>query len=296
MSPPQFKALVQTRALVETRALGRTLAGLAVGLALTVSSTVGAELPNEVDGFRAKVEKWVETRQIISEEQSDWDVEQQTLRATRGLLNQEKEALEAEIAELEASNTQVDDERRDLLLRRGEYQRANRALEDRIRALEEQVLALAPQLPDPLRKKLDLLIVQIPENPEETKLQIGQRLMNVLGVLAQAEKFDGTATFVGETRSVDGDGERKVAVRTLYWGLGQAIYVDSQGESAGIGHPTPDGWVFTNHPDLADDARFLLDIYEGSVDAIEFVELPTEIRQIETRGLSANDADIELGQ
>jgi hypothetical protein len=127
-----------------------------------------------------------------------------------------------------------------------------------------------------LQKKLELLLVQIPDDPENTRLPLGQRLMNVLGVLAQAEKFNGTATFLGETRAVNG--EQKVQVRTLYWGLGQAIYVDARGETAGIGRPGPDGWEFSNEAGLADDAKLLLDIYEGNVDVIEFVKLPVEIR------------------
>ena len=229
-----------------------------------------------VDDFRTKIEKWVETRQIISEEQTEWEVEQETLVATRDLLAQQKKALEAEIAELEASNTAVDEERRDLLLRRGEYQRANLVLAERIRELEEATLALAPRLPRPLQDKLELLLVQIPEDPESTRASLGQRLMNVLGVLAQAEKFNSTATFVGETRAVGG--EQKVQVRTLYWGLGQAVYVDARGEVAGIGRPGEAGWEFDDDPELADDARRLLDIYEGNVDTIEFVRLPVEIR------------------
>jgi hypothetical protein len=238
-------------------------------------------LPNgtraaEVDGFRVKLEKWVETRQLISEEKSDWEVEQETLRATRDLLAQQKEALQAEIEELQASQTASDEERRDLLLRRGEYQRANRVLEDQIRAMEEQVLDLAPRLPEPLQRKLEPLLVQIPEDLVESGIPLGQRLMNVLGVLAQAEKFNGTATFVAETRAVEGD--QKVQVRTLYWGLGQAIFVDAQGRMAGTGRPGPSGWEFDNDPALADDAGRLLDIYEGNVDTIEFVPFPVEIQ------------------
>ena len=34
----------------------------------------------------------------------------------------------------------------------------------------------------------------------------------------------------------------------------------------------------TDDPELADDAKRFLDIYEGNVDAIEFVRLPIEIR------------------
>jgi hypothetical protein len=229
-----------------------------------------------VDHFRARMEKWVETRQIISEEESNWEVEREILRASRDLLRQQKDALAAEIQELEESNTVADEERRDLLLRRGELQRSSRALAEQIGVMEEEVLALAPRLPEPLQKKLEPLLVQIPEDPETTKLRLGQRLVNVLGVLAQAEKFNGTATFVGETRAVNGN--QRVQVRTLYWGLGQAIYVDAQGETAGIGRPGAEGWEFSNEPKLAGNAKLILDIYEGNVDVIEFVKLPVEIR------------------
>jgi hypothetical protein len=246
----------------------------AAPLALAGGAPAGAA--GGVDDFRTKTEKWVETRQIISEEASDWEVERELLRSTRKLLKQEREALRAEISELELSNTQTDEERRDLLLERGEYQRAARALDNRIRTMEEEVLDVAPQLPQPLQKKLEPLLLQIPESPENTSVQLGQRLMNVLGVLAQTEKFNATATFVGETRAVDG--EQKMRVRTLYWGLGQAIYVDTRGESAGVGRPGAAGWVFSELPELADEASLLLDIYEGNVDAIEFVRLPVDIR------------------
>ncbi len=241
---------------------------------LAVGSSARAQ--TVVDEFRAKIGQWVETRQLISKERSDWEAEKETLRATRDLLRQEKEALAAEIAELQESNTASDDERRDLLLARGDFQRASRSLEDQIRAMEEEVLALVPRLPEPLGDRLEPLLVQIPESAERVGVPLGQRLMNVLGVLAQAEKFNGTATFVGETREVESG--QKVQVRTLYWGLGQAVYVGAKGEVAGIGRPGPEGWTFTDDPGIAREAKLLLDIYEGNVDVIEFVELPVVIR------------------
>ncbi len=252
------------------RVLSTVLGAIVVAVAAPAPSWA------DVDGYRTDTEKWVETRRILSEERADWEVEQELLRASRDLLAQQKEALQEEIESLESSGSEADDERRELLLRRGEFQRANAELEDDIRGMERSVLALAPQLPEPLQRKLDLLLVQIPEDPEQSDLQLGQRLVSVLGVLAQAEKFNGTATFVGETRAVDGD--QKVQVRTLYWGLGQAIYVDAQGSVAGIGRPDAQGWSFSRDPSLASDAERLLDIYEGNVDFIEFVRFPVEVR------------------
>jgi len=250
-----------------------TTIGALMVAAIVASSSVRAD--STIDDFRVRVEKWVETRQLISEEKSDWDAERDSLHATRDLLAQEKEALEAEVEELKTATAGADDERRELLLERGEYQRALPRLEERIRAMEQEVLSVAPLLPPPLQSKLEPLLVQIPEDPTKTRLQLGQRLMNVLGVLAQAEKWNGTATLVGETRPV---GDQKVQVRTLYWGLGQAVYVDAQGRTAGIGTPGEDGWTFGNDPALAGDAGLLLDIYEGNVDVIDFVGLPVAIR------------------
>jgi len=238
------------------------------------AGTAGAQA--RVDDFRVKLEKWVETRQLISEEESEWEAERETLGATQDLLRQQKSALQEEIATLDSSVTEADEQRVDLLLRRGESQRSSGALEERLATLEAQVKALVPRLPEPLQEKLDPLLVQIPEDPKETKVALGRRLINVLGVILQAEKFNSTATLVGETRPV-GEGEQKIQIRTLYWGLGRAIYVDSQGEVAGFGKPGPDGWVFADDRDLADDAKLLLDIYESNVDVIRFVKMPVQI-------------------
>ena len=229
-----------------------------------------------VTAFRSKMEKWVETRKILSEERSEWLVEKETLEATRDLLRRERDDLRAEIREFEEAGAGVDEERRELLLKRAEYQRAAESLKAKVVELEKQVLDIAPQLPDPLRERLELLLVQIPEDPANTEAALGQRLMNVLGVLAQAEKWNSTATFVGETRAV-GAGDQKVQVRTLYWGLGQAVYVDTQGEVAGIGRPTPEGWQFVDDASLAEQAALFLDIYEGNVDTIAFVPVPVEL-------------------
>jgi hypothetical protein len=247
-------------------------------VATSLAAARAAETGAGVEDFRARVQKWVEARQILSQEKSDWEVEKETLEATRDLLAQQKASLEAEIALLDESGGTAEGERRDLLLQRGEYQRVGRTLEEQIRGMEEQVLAIVPRLPAPLQEKLEPLLVQIPDDPAKTKSQLGQRLVNVLGILSQTEKFNSTATLVGETRAIGSESDEKVQVRTLYWGLGQAVYVDSRAEAAGIGRPGGEGWDFSDDPSLAKDAKLLLDVFEGNVDVIEFVEMPVEIR------------------
>lgn len=243
----------------------------------TLAAAQGAGRAGDSTAFRAQVEKWVEARTTLSKERSDWLVDKQFLESTRDLLRRERDALREEIAELEAAQSGADQERRDLVLARGELQQANQSLSAGIADLEAQVLRLIPRLPEPLQTRLEPLLVQIPDDPENTRVALGQRLMNVLGVLAQAEKWNGTANFVGETRPVTAGGE-KVLVRTLYWGLAQAIFVDARGQTAGVGRPTDEGWVFEDVDGLARDAKLLLDIYEGNVDTIAFVPLPVEVR------------------
>ena len=248
---------------------------MALALAILVPLPAATAGARDIDEYRAKMDKWVETQQIRSEEEFEWEADREILRATRDLLRDEKKALEAEIEELEASKLGSDDERRELLLERGDYQQAGTALAERIQSMEARVIALSQEFPDPLQRKLAPLLVQIPDDPDTTRVPVGQRLLSVLGVLAQAEKFNGNATFAGEIRKI---GDQKVQVRTLYWGLGQSFYVDTQGEIAGIGRPGPEGWEFYDDPELAERTAMFLDIYEGNVDTIEFVELPVEIR------------------
>jgi hypothetical protein len=245
-------------------------------LALDAGAEPGADA--SVAAFRAKMARWVEARQVLSAERADWLVEKETLQATQQLLRRERDELRAQIDEFAKSDVGADQERSDLLARREALQGGFATLETEIQELERQVLAIVPGLPEPLQARLEPLIVQIPTDPASgRKVALGQRLMSVLGVLAQAEKWNGTATFVGETRPI-GEGGEQLQVRTLYWGLGQAIYVDSHGEIAGLGRPAETGWQFVDDRSLAADAKLLLDIYEGNVDTIAFVPVPVELR------------------
>ena len=237
----------------------------------------GASASESAASFRAKMEKWVQTRQILSEETADWLLEKESLQATRDFLRRERDDLRAEIAEFEAAGATADDERRELLAQRSEYQASAERMKESVEILEREVLEIAPQLPEPLQNRLDLLLVQIPEDPEKSDASLGSRLMNVLGVLAQTEKWNSTATLIGETRAI-GESDQKVQMRSLYWGLGQVVYVDILGEVAGVGRPTKTGWEFVEDRSLASDAKMLLDIYEGNVDTISFIPVPVDLR------------------
>ncbi|WP_269540434.1 DUF3450 family protein [Cerasicoccus fimbriatus] len=224
---------------------------------------------------KEKLAKWVETRQMISKEVTDWEADKELLIATRDLLSNQVKALDEQVKELKSEETASDQSRKELLDKKDQLQIADIALAQQVATLEKQILELVKIFPEPLKAKLEPLIVQIPENPEESDATLGKRMGQVLAILNQAEKFNSTATFVGETREVGG---QKIQVKTVYWGMSFAIYVDSQGKTAGFGKPTSDGWVWTENKELAADAKRFIDMYEGNTDVIEFVALPISVQ------------------
>lgn len=228
------------------------------------------------DQAREKLEKWIEVHAKIAAEKAAWAEDKEILGATADLLKAEKEALKKEIETLSESNSEADNTRNELLLKRAELKRADDEFAKKVVELEAAVVALGDKLPKPLKNKLETLLVRIPADPENSPISLGQRLVNVLGIMLQTEKFDGTVTYAGAKQKLS-DG-REVQMDQLYWGLAFAVYVDDGGSVAGFGLPTDSGWDFQERNEIAPQVRRLLDIYEGNTDAIEFVSIPVDLK------------------
>lgn len=229
-----------------------------------------------INETQSKFELWAKTRQAISKEKNDWVTDKEFLNQSITLLEGEIDTLDSTIKQIEETNTAAGEERFSLLDKRGVYQASSEISEERITQLEKDTLGLIKKFPDVLVEKLERLIVRIPDDPSDSKLSLGQRLQNIVGILSQAEKFDKSATFAGETRELPNG--TKIQARTLYWGLSVAFYVDMLGQRAGIGIPGEEGWVWTERNDIAADVKQFIDIYEGNTDIIEFVQLPVAFK------------------
>lgn len=228
-----------------------------------------------VGDTRNTLEEWVETRQIISEERADWKVEQSILEDTVALLSGEIERLDNALEDLETSATAADEERSKLNERKERLSAASSVVETIIGDLEAQMKAIVKTLPEPLVEKIKPLIRRLPEDPADTSLSVGERVQNVVGILSQADKFNTTVTQTSESREID-DG-KTVEVRTLYWGLAAAYYVDSSGQYAGYGNPTADGWEWPRLDNAGETIKRLIDVYEGS-EEIQFIQVPASIK------------------
>ncbi|MEN8661597.1 MAG: DUF3450 family protein [Lentimonas sp.] len=230
---------------------------------------------DKIDTTRDTLEQWVETQQIISETKSDWALEKSILQDSEKLLSSELERLNQALEDLDATATTADEERTKLAAEKELLATASAVVESNVGALETQVKAIVKTFPEPLVDKIKPLIRRLPKDPKNTKSTLGERVQNIVGILSQADKFNGTITQTSESREVDGG--RVVEVRTIYWGLGGAFYIDAAGEYAGVGHPGADGWEWPKIDGAGPQIKRLLDVYEGSED-IQFVEVPASIK------------------
>jgi hypothetical protein len=227
--------------------------------------------------IRNLLDKWVETKQIISKEQSDWEIEKSLLSDTRALLASEVERLESELDDLKASSTASDEERTSLSSEKEALKKASEVVSSSIGNLEIKIKEILPFLPSPLIEKIRPLIRRLPDDPKNSDLSLGQRVQNIVGILSQADKFNTTITASSETRAFE---EGKVVqVTTVYWGLAMAYYVDDSGEYAGIGIPTKEGWEWPLVEGIASEIKSLVDIYEGTGE-IRFIQAPAKIHTL----------------
>ena len=231
----------------------------------------------EIAITQKKIDKWIETRQIISEERANWLGEKAMLETSQGILSDELTALNRAVELLSETSTMADVERENLQAEREELERSNEMLAVKVRTIEIAVQELSARFPTPLLVKIKPLLQNIPEDVSRTKKALGQRLLTVLGVLSQAEKFNGTLTLQTNARDVSGTGVQE-RVTTLYWGLAFAVYVDDAGKFAGMGLPGPKGWEWSTHNESASDVRRFIATYSGETDQLDFVNIPVKIR------------------
>jgi hypothetical protein len=249
----------------------KLLLGLALGVCV---STLHLNAQTDLESTRNVLDQWVQTKQIISKEQSDWRLEQSILAETQALLDTELKRLDSSLEDLKNTATAADEDRSQLTAKKEEIAEASTVVEVHIGSLETQMKQVVKTLPAPLVDRIKPQIRRLPDDSNDTKLSLGERVQNIVGILSQTDKFNATITQTSESREIDGG--KVIEVRTLYWGLSMAYYVDAAGEYAGIGFPTEDGWEWPQIEGAGPQIKKLLDVYEGSED-IQFVEVPARI-------------------
>lgn len=235
------------------------------------SDESGASLAATREGLA----KWVETQQILAKEAQAWRDGREILEQRIALLSGEIADVEQRIAQAATSSAEAERKRDDLTHETRALSTSSSELTAVVVRLEGKVRQLTRQLPDSLRERVGPLSRRIPENPSDTTLSLSQRAQNVIGVLNEVNKFNGNVTVTSELRALP-DG-RNVEVQALYVGLGQAYYVTTSGDAAGVGTPTPEGWMWKPADDLAPLISQAIAILRDE-QVPDYVPLPVEIQ------------------
>jgi hypothetical protein len=247
-----------------------------VALAALANSAF-AQNADQTDIAREKIQKWVETRQVISKETADWKVQKESMQNTLELLKQEMQSLETRMKEIGDTASQADVRRSELTDQKNKLSAATDSVRIAVADLEDQIKQILPMFPDALRTLIDPLVRRMPaDSLKPGKLTLGERLPNVVGILNQANKFNTTIHYFSEIVKLSDGTEKQVNV--LYWGLGIAYFVDQTGEYAGYKYPTKDGWKAQEMPEIAVQVRSLVDMYQRKNPNIEFVSVPVVIK------------------
>lgn len=250
---------------------------LAIGLAgvCSAGSALAMDSESAAAGFRAVLEQWIQTRQLISKAKSEWAAEREMLQQTLAMLQREVEALETALSQTETQSVAVTAERNVVKRQQESYDAALAMLKDQATALAARMQRLRPGLPEPLEKTLAPLWERLTGESHASSLSPWARLQALVALLNEAEKFDQGVTVNAELRP--GPEGPLIKVQTLYLGLAQAWYVDESGRVAGRGVPTSAGWRWTHEPELGPRVQEAVAVYEGRRPA-RYVELPVEVQ------------------
>lgn len=139
-----------------------------------VCSTALAAEPS-IDDTRSTLEKWVETRQVISRTRSEWQADKELLEQQAALFERELKNVADAAAKVDTSSTQVSKERSEAEAAIKSAETALSTAQGFAADFQEQIQKLTPRLPAPLQETLKPLLNRLPSDPTASKMTAPQQ-------------------------------------------------------------------------------------------------------------------------
>ena len=241
-----------------------------------VGRSADLSLTNSVDTTRTVIEQWVETQRLISKDKHDWALDQESLNSRIEMIRSEIADMQEKIAKGRHDVNEADESQAALFEENEQLKKGSKELGKIITRLEIKTLALNKKLPETIRDsdRVKPLRQRIPEDPNESRLSLSQRFMNVIGILNELNKFDHEITVTSEVQKLN-DGS-SIEVSAMYIGLGQSYYVNANRTIAGIGRPSANGWSWESADETAGKIKDAISILKNEK-AATFIPLPVKV-------------------
>ncbi len=204
--------------------------------------------------------KWIETQQLISKENKDWQQAKDILLGRLDLVKKESVSLKDKNKEAQNSIKEANEKKKELEQENDELKKTQDQLVQSIIALEEQIKILFKQMPDPVKERLLALYERIPQDATKTRVSAAERFQNIFGILSELNKANSEISVSYEIHNL-ADG-KPAEVQVLYVGLAQAYYVSASGE-VGVGHPRENGWQWSASETNPRHVLAALDMLQG---------------------------------
>lgn len=254
-------------------AFGAVLAAVAIGVASTgTSSADGSQ--DDLDSTRQAITEWVQTRQLISQEKRDFEIGREVLEARIDLLQREIDALRFRTKDAESSIADADKQRDELFDESEALKAASATYAEMVLGLEGRTRELLVGMPEPILDRVKSLSQRIPKDAESTKLSLSERFISIIGILNEVDRFNREITLTSEVQQLPNGTTAEVAV--MYVGIGHAYYVTNNGDAAGVGTSTAEGWTWKEADAAAADIALAIDILKNK-EIAQYVRLPIQI-------------------
>tara|TARA_B110000305_G_C19389100_1_gene613847 strand:- start:409 stop:1200 length:792 start_codon:yes stop_codon:yes gene_type:complete len=240
-----------------------------LGLFVFPVMNLQAEL-HEVDQLRTHVEKWVETKQLISSESSQWKMDKILLKDTIRLLELDNEELDEIINDSELNSTVSAVKRAELETKQIDFKQLNTVLGDEIQQFEKQLFTVWQTLPISLKERLKNLAENWGDESEHQKKN-SKRVLNVTRFMKEVELYNASVNLEKEILEIKGEPAREYQV--IYQGLSVAYFVNDDGAFSGYGFPKDGAWHWVFRKDISPKVTNLIAMHEGKKRAA-FIDLP----------------------
>ena len=215
---------------------------------------------NELDALKRNTERWIETRQRLSEEQAAWEVEKQVLANGIDTLRATRDALAADALVHSNENQKIDDALLDAKERFARLEDASELLLSQIIKYESRILSILPSLPPPLSEELAPFVAKLPSPDATSDIAPPHRLQNVVAITTLIDEFNNDLHLNHAIRELDDGGATEV--RTLYWGLAAGFAIDGSGTRAWSLAPSESGWVWRASEQDVPKMMKLFEVYD----------------------------------
>jgi hypothetical protein len=241
---------------------------------MTMAGVAAAQEPGD-DEHRVLLEKWIESRRLVSRERQDWRSTKEILEGRIDLAAREIETMTAKTDQARKDLGDGDRKIEELTQQNEELKDTTEGLRGSLASLETRTLALLDRTPTPIRERVKPLSQRIPRDPDATKMSLSERFQNVVGILNEVNKSSREMAVASEVRDL-ADGT-KSEVTVLYLGIGQAYYCNLGGGIAGVGRADATGWTWAASNELAQAVADAIAIHRNEKPAA-YVPLPLVVQ------------------